>query len=265
MLNGLFRMSSARRSEINVKYISESSAHDGLPYLDFFSTLNSALGPRSYFEIGTESGHSAARYSCPSVCVDPRFVISADIVGSKRMLHLFQMTSDEFFAARYLDNLLPCGPDIAFLDGMHRFEYLLRDFINTERVAHPRTLILLHDCLPQNLRMTSRVPLAGPEEEGLSRFAWTGDVWKVIPILKKYRPELRIWFLDCPPTGLVAISGLQRESNVLNESYYQILEEFRDVDFSSDHRQQLWQYYPTLNSRALAENAHDLTLYLDIR
>ncbi len=248
-----------------VKHISSNSALDGLPYLDFFSTLNAALEPRSYFEIGTESGHSAARYTCPSVCVDPRFVISADIVRSKRMLHLFQMTSDEFFAAGYLEKLLPLGPDIAFLDGMHRFEYLLRDFINTERVAHPRTLILLHDCLPQNLRMTNRLPVAGPEDEGGSRFAWTGDVWKVIPILKKYRPDLRVSFVDCPPTGLVAISGLRRESKVLNESYYQIVEEFRDVEFSSCDRQKLWQDYPTLNFRALAENAQDLTLYLDIR
>ena len=153
------------------KRISSNSDHDGLPYLDFFAALNSILEPSSYFEIGTESGHSAARYSCPSICVDPRFAISTDIVGNKKAVHLFQMKSDEFFAAHYLENLLPFGPDIAFLDGMHRFEYLLRDFVNTERVAHPRTLVLLHDCLPLNLRMTSRMPVAGPEEEGPSRIS----------------------------------------------------------------------------------------------
>jgi hypothetical protein len=251
--------------EAYFKCIGPESDHDGLSYLDLFTALNSTLGPTCYLEIGTESGDSAARYSCPSVCVDPQFAISANILGSKKILHLFQMKSDEFFTARYLENLFPRGPDITFLDGMHRFEYLLRDFSNTERVAHPRTLVLLHDCLPQNVRMTSRLPVAGPEEEGSTRFAWTGDVWKVIPILKKYRPELRVLFLDCPPTGLVAISGLKRDSEVLSESYYKIVEEFRDLDLSSYDCEKLWQDFPTLNSRALVESLHDLTLYLDVR
>jgi hypothetical protein len=248
-----------------LKSIGPDSGHDGLPYLNFFAALNSILEPGSYFEIGTESGHSAAQYSCPSVCVDPGFKLSADIVGRKKTLHLFQMKSDEFFAGGHLDQLMPLGPDIAFLDGMHRFEYLLRDFINTEKASHPRTLILLHDCLPQNLRMTNRLPVAGPEDEGSSRFAWTGDIWKLIPILKKYRPDLHVLFLDCPPTGLVAISGLQRQSQVLQDCYFKIIEEFRDLNFSTYDRANLWQHYPTLSSRALVENSQNFTLYLDIR
>jgi hypothetical protein len=256
-------MDTPPRQGVYFKYIGPDSDHDGVPYLELFGALNSILEPKSYFEIGTESGQSAARYSCPSVCVDPHFAISADIVGEKTILHLFQMKSDEFFAAGYLENLLPFGPDIAFLDGMHRFEYLLRDFINTESVAHARTLVLLHDCLPQNQRMTNRLPIAGPEEETW-RFAWTGDVWRVIPILKKYRPDLRILFVDCPPTGLVAISGLRKESEVLRSHYYEIVEEFRGAELSSYNREKLWQEYPTLDSRALMENLQDLTLYFDI-
>ena len=54
-------------------------------------------------------------------------------------------------------DFFPKGPDIAFLDGMHRAEYLLRDFMNTERFSHERTLILLHDCLPVNARMADGV------------------------------------------------------------------------------------------------------------
>lgn len=197
--------------------------------------------------------------------MDPHLTISTNIVGDKRFLHLFQMTSDEFFAGHYLEALLPGGPDLVFLDGMHRFEYLLRDFTNTEKIAHPRTLVLLHDCLPQNLRMTNRTPMAGPEEEGASRFAWTGDVWKIIPILKKHRPELRIYFVDCPPTGLVAVSGLQKGSRVLFENYYQIVDEFRDIDLSSYGFTELWEDFPTLSSRALVENPQDFTLYLDLK
>jgi hypothetical protein len=245
--------------------IGERSDHAGIPYLDFFVVLSTVLQPKSYFEIGTESGESAARYSCPAVCVDPQFNISNHIVGVKTELHLYQMTSDAFFAARHLEKILPDGPDVAFLDGMHRFEYLLRDFINTETRAHSRTLVLLHDCLPQNQRMTSRLAVVGPEEEGPDRrFAWTGDVWKIIPILKKYRPDLNVLFLDCPPTGLVAVSGLDPDSRVLKDKFYEILSGFRDIELTGYGREKLWRDYPTLDSRALAENPHDLTKFLNI-
>jgi hypothetical protein len=244
--------------------IDENSDHDGVAYLDFFSALNSILEPRSYFEIGTEAGVSVARFSCPSVCVDPEFKITGDIIGSRKALHLFQMKSDEFFAAGYLERVLPSGPDIAFLDGMHRFEYVLRDFINTERRAHSRTLVLIHDCLPQNSRMAQRVPVVGPAAEGPRRYAWTGDVWKIVPVLKSRRPELKVLFLDCPPTGLVAVSGLQTESRVLAEGYYDIVQEFRELDLGAYGLLKLWQDYPTLDSRALVESSHDLTMYFNI-
>jgi Glycosyltransferase 61 len=247
-----------------VKRIDENSDHDGITYLDFFSALDRAVEPRSYFEIGTEAGVSVAQFSCPAVCVDPQFKISADIVGRKKALHLFQMTSDEFFAAGYLERVLPGGPDIAFLDGMHRFEYILRDFINTERRAHSRTLVLIHDSLPQNSRMAQRLPMAGPKEEGPRRFAWTGDVWKIVPILKRHRPELKVLFLDCPPTGLVAVSGLESGSHVLAERYYGIVEEFRELDLPTYGLLKLWQDYPMLDSRALVESPHDLTMYFAV-
>jgi hypothetical protein len=252
-------------NSIYLRSISEEADHGGIPYVDFLAVLSAALEPRSYFEIGTECGASAAPYSCPAVCVDPHFNICGQIVGAKKQLHLFQMTSDEFFAGGYLERILPEGPDIAFLDGMHRFECLLRDFVNTERHAHARTLVLMHDCLPQNQRMTSRLPVVGPEEEGSHRrFAWTGDVWKIIPVLKKYRPDLNVLFFDCPPTGLVAVSGLAPSSDILTQRYYQILTEFRDIDLTGYGQEKLWHDCPTLDSRALAHNPHDLTLFLNI-
>jgi hypothetical protein len=247
------------------KTIGRDSDHGGIPYVDFLALLNAQLAPKSYFEIGTESGESAARFACPTICIDPQFNLSSHIVAGKRELHLYQMTSDAFFAGPHLERILPDGPDIAFLDGMHRFEYLLRDFINTEMRAHSRSLLLLHDCLPQNQRMTSRLAVAGPEAEGPHlRFAWTGDVWKIIPLLKKYRPDLHVVFLDCPPTGLVAVSGLDPASRVLGGSYHEILAEFRDVELTGYGRETLWRDYPTVDSRALAARPHDLTLFLNI-
>ena len=159
------------------------------------------------------------------------------------------MSSDEFFAEYDVRVFFPRGVDIAFLDGMHRFEYLLRDFMNTERCCHDRSLILLHDCLPVNLRMAERKWLTDPAEQESTRSWWAGDVWRLLPILKKYRPDLRMRFLDCPPTGLVAVTNLDPRSAVLRRSYYTILDEFSCLDLSSYGLDQLWSLFPTLNSR----------------
>jgi len=57
-----------------------------------------------------------------------------------------------------------------------------------------------------------------------SRFGrwWTGDVWKVLPVLKQYRKDLSITLLDCAPTGLVLVSNLNPESTVLADAYNDI-------------------------------------------
>ena len=38
--------------------------------------------------------------------------------------------------------------DLALIDGMHHFEYALRDFMNLERLCAPQSTILIDDCFP---------------------------------------------------------------------------------------------------------------------
>ena len=46
------------------------SAHVGMDYLDFFSEVNAACSPESYFDIGTNAGYSLTKWPCDLVCVD---------------------------------------------------------------------------------------------------------------------------------------------------------------------------------------------------
>jgi len=150
--------------------------HRGINYLDFFTMLNQQLAPRAYLEIGTNTGASVERFSCDAICIDPKLAVERNVWATRRRSFLFQMTADDFFCHEDIRLYFPEGPDIAFLDGMHLFEYLLRDFINTEKVCHARSLILIHDCLPLSPRMAERAYRSGTEEEGEYRWAWTGDV-----------------------------------------------------------------------------------------
>lgn len=50
-------------------------------------------------------------------------------------------------------------------------------------------------------------------------------MWKLLAILKKYRPDLRLHVLDCLPTGLVAITRVDPASLALADHYYDIVGE----------------------------------------
>lgn len=203
--------------------------HSGVHYLDFLGRFAPACGARSYFEIGVNIGKSLRKIDLPSVGVDPQFMFRDDIMGAKPELHLFQTTSDTFFQTRNLKAFFPEGVDLAFLDGMHLFEFLLRDLINTEKAMGPGGVIFLHDCLPINAEMTERERRPGQRRDVELKSHWTGDVWKLIPILQHYRPDLEITFIDCPPTGLVMLRKLDPGSQTLGAAYDTIINQWMDV------------------------------------
>ena len=51
-------------------------------------------------------------------------------------------------------------------------------------------------------------------------------MWKLVPILRQYRPDLAITVLDAPPTGLVLVTGLDPSSRVLWDNYGRICAEY---------------------------------------
>ena len=194
----------------------------GMRYLEFLRGVHAAMQPQWYLEIGTNRGNSIVLADCAAIVIDPQFRLSADVIGKKPELHMFQMTSDDAFACDRLKKL-GIRIDMAFLDGLHVAEFLLRDFMNTEAMMADDGVIFMHDTAPFDHVMTNREFLRGIP-------ASTGDVWKILPILKEYRPELEILHLDCKPTGLTMIRGPWRKSNALKKNYAEILERFVPMD-----------------------------------
>ncbi|MFP7672311.1 class I SAM-dependent methyltransferase [Marivita sp. S0852] len=239
-----------------MKRIAEDGCHlaTGLQYLSFFERLHQTVKPDWYLEIGTQTGASLALSSAKSISVDPVYRLRQEVVGQKPALYAFQETSDAFFEADRLKTL-GARVDMAFLDGMHLFEYLLRDFIGTEKHASQDGVILLHDCLPWNVAMTSR-------KRGQTKTSsWTGDVWKMVPILQKYRPDLTLEIVDAAPTGLVIVSSLDPSNRALEKNYDAILEEFLDVELDSYGVDRYFSSFPIQDaqtSRWMSEYPLDL-------
>jgi hypothetical protein len=214
--------------------------HQGVPYLRFLRRLYEHCAPRSYLEIGTRHGRSLEAFDCDAICIDPHMRPGPTSYGKRARTYCYQMTSDGFFQSENVKQIFPAGVDVAFLDGMHRYEFLLRDFINTEKACHQGSLILMHDCFPGSVDITGRVPPGGP---------WAGDVWKLVPILKKYRPDLDLHLIDCPPTGLFLAQKLDQGSEVLQRKYDDIVAEFDELSLENYGVAALLSDLPILDSR----------------
>lgn len=165
---------------------------------EFLAALHELLQPTIYLEIGVQFGHSL-RLTLPTtqaIGVDPDPLCTPP---PNAVLEV--MTSDRYFADQRAiaatDDLDPI--DFGFIDGSHLVEDALRDFINMEEVSHPAGLIALDDVLPYSPDIAKRVPLPGD---------WAGDVWKLWPILTKWRPDLKITMVDVEPTGLMVVQDL---------------------------------------------------------
>ena len=83
--------------------------------------------------------------------------------------------------------------NLAFIDGDHRFEQVLDDFIALEHYAAPGAVVLLHDTLP-----LTESTAGGARHTGF----YSGDAWKVLPCLRALRPDLRLTTL---PTAATAV------------------------------------------------------------
>jgi hypothetical protein len=194
-------------------------------YMITLSAIHNLLKPKTYFEIGTDRGDTLALAQCASLAVDPMFHLNKleliESIVAKPKLMLFQMPSDDFFSLNDPEQLLGAKIDFAFLDGMHRCEFLLRDFMNTERSCKPNSVIALHDCLPVETAITERVPGTAspllPHRQGW----WAGDVWRTALLLKRLRTDLAITALDAFATGLILITNLDPHSTTLRENYSQ--------------------------------------------
>lgn len=199
------------------------AALPGEKYMAILDRIHQHLRPATYVEIGVETGRSLALAQPGTACIgiDPEPRLAHSMPPATR---IFAMTSDAFFAGHDLARELGGLPvELAFLDGKHEFAFTLRDFINVERHCTPASTCLVHDCFPLDERTAAR--------ERATTF-WSGDVWKLIPCLKKYRPELRIHTVPTPPTGLAIIRGLDPRSSVLRDNLARISDEFTALPYS---------------------------------
>ncbi len=190
--------------------LEEEATGGGAHYLDVLGRIHRDLAPGLYLEIGVRKGASLKLAGCPAVGVDPAPEIEVELPPTTQV---FTGASDDFFAlsaGKYLEG----APDLTFIDGMHLFEYALRDFMHAERLAGPHGVIVFDDIFPNH-------PAQGARDRRTR--VWAGDVWKLHQVLHEHRPDLFLLPIDTGPTGLLLVAGLDPDNHVLWDRYNPIV------------------------------------------
>src|SRR5207302_7216211 len=61
---------------------------------------------------------------------------------------------------------------------------------------------------------------------------WSGDIWRLIVLLKKYRPDLSIHTIATPPTGLAVVRNLDPSSRFIADNLGRLCAEFMALHYS---------------------------------
>jgi hypothetical protein len=167
-----------------------------------------------YLEIGTAGSNSLF----DSVPVKRKYGVDPALGGNIRK------TSDDFFK----DNKIQF--DVVFIDGLHTYEQVRQDVINSIKSLKDGGWIALHDMLPRNW-IEQHVPI-------VSQGAWTGDVWKVaFELAQTEGIEFKILKIDC---GVGVIKVIRQEVELKN-----LMGELLPKEFS--------YYYDNLNKLPIIE------------
>lgn len=133
----------------------------------------------TYLEIGVEYSKILPNLKVKrKIGVDPIPQISPDDCL------LIKKLSDDFFLqdAPELFKDEPIG--LAFIDGLHWCEFVLRDFMNCEKYAKKDSVIILHDCIPSSEETQTR--------EIKYRNEWHGDCWRALYYILENRSDLDV-------------------------------------------------------------------------
>jgi Methyltransferase domain len=199
----------------------------GPPYYRVLKWVHDFLTPANYVEIGVNRGVSLdqARRDIPLIIgIDPEPRILPVIARKPHVAgsQIYELTSDEFFERYDLTELLGGPVAVAFIDGLHLFEQVLRDFVNLEKHADDRTLVFMHDCIPFDAATAAR--------ERTTDF-YSGDVWKAPLALRRHRPDLSMVNVRTAPTGLCLVTALDSDNRAFEEELPEIERTYRDLDF----------------------------------
>lgn len=144
---------------------------------------------KSYLEIGVNTPLQPG-YSHDSIDIETKHGVDPNVDTT------YKVTSDEFFEKKVERKY-----DIIFIDGLHIFEQVYRDIVNSLKYLNENGTIVVHDCNPIK-EITQRRERASS--------VWHGDVWKAILKLRIEEPNIVIYTVNTDEGCTIIRKGEQK-------------------------------------------------------
>jgi hypothetical protein len=130
---------------------------------------------KTYLEIGVNTPLQPG-YNWNGVQIETKHGVDPEVDTT------YKMTSDEFF-----EKYIKMNYDIIFIDGLHIFEQVYKDIINSLNHLNNGGVIVVHDCHPKKEITQRRIRATS---------VWHGDVWKAILKLRIENPNIQIYTIN---------------------------------------------------------------------
>lgn len=153
-------------------------------YKNFILMICSMCNVKSYLELGVANGETLSLIN-----KHVQFVLGIDIADQRidKSTRFAEMSTDRFFEHLEKHGYNP-SYDCIFIDALHEYEQLKRDFENSLSYLSPYGIIILDDTDPVDQRHTS------PEI--------CGDAYKIIDYIRTVHPDLDIVTLPVWEKGM---------------------------------------------------------------
>tara|TARA_B100000401_G_C52761518_1_gene698426 strand:- start:29 stop:709 length:681 start_codon:yes stop_codon:yes gene_type:complete len=161
---------------------------------------------KKYLEIGCDDDQLFSK-------IDLELKIGVDPVSGGNV----RSTSDVFFESNN-ENF-----DIVFIDGLHEYDQVKKDIINSLNFLNNDGIILLHDCLPSEMSLQA-VPRY--------RHKWNGDVWKA---LVEFRKHKNLEIFTCKIDYGISMIKKKENSDILLDQIKNY-KNLKFLDFYNNHK-----------------------------
>ncbi len=187
----------------------EVSFEDKKSRLEIIQNIINRKKYQSYLEIGTFKDELFGSVNC-------NYKIGVDPVSGGNV----RKTSDDFFSTNNEKF------DLIFIDGLHHYEQVKKDIINSINALNEKGIILMHDCLPRDYYYQA-VPR--------SQYDWNGDTWKAF---LEFRVDENVDSYCCyadQGIGIIIKRKNRNKLNIVSKNF----KKFNFNTFASNYREYL--------------------------
>ena len=189
--------------------------------LDVVSYMFNRVRPKLFLTLGDHAKYvQCVPQPILGLGIDPWPMMSLKSLPPNQLV--YPVTCDYFFHSPYMIKEL--HPDIVLISGYHRFEQVLRDIIFSEKLCKKESVIMVANTYPLAKEDIDRADITQSQHQ-------TGDVYKIIPIFRQFRPDLKVTTLTDVDKGLTIIENLDEANHVLQHDLVHAVEDVIDTPF----------------------------------